>query len=325
MKLTILLLTMFATPLFAETWLVENGEPRAEIVTAKEPTRSARLGATELQSYLEKISGARLEIVSEPTKQGLLSIFVGESEAARAAGVNVEGLMRDAFRIVSGPNWLALVGNDLDFQPREPWARHHNDWAKNRQSIWEELAGHPWKCPIGTRLYRNYNKQLDIWTFDHRGSLNAVYAFLRDLGVRWYMPGDLGEILPETASIALPEVDRTVQPEYEVRSISRPLLSSNELKDSLWYLRIGANRQYGILHHGQRNLTEHPKQRAAHPEYYAQLANGQRDTQSKRANACLSSEGFFNETVAPPQTRQDRRPDKNSLNKQIPISGPQAA
>jgi len=170
-----------ARELHAEPWIVENGKPRAEIVIATEPTRSARLGATELQSYLEKISGARLEIVSEPTKQSLNSIFVGESEAARAAGVKADGLARDAYHIVSGPDWLALVGNDLDFQPREPWARNHGDWAKNREVIWEELAGHPWKCPVGTGLYRDYSKQLDIWTFDHRGSLNAVYAFLRDL------------------------------------------------------------------------------------------------------------------------------------------------
>lgn len=298
MKLIVLLLALFVTPLFADTWLIENGEPRAEIVIAEEPTRSARLGAAELQGYLEKISGARLEIVSEPTAEIPNAIFVGESEAADAAGVTGEGLMRDAFRIVSGPNWLALMGKDLDFQPREPWARSRNDWTRNRESAWEELAGHPWKSPIGSSLFRDYNKQLDIWTFDHRGSLNAVYAFLRDLGVRWYMPGELGEILPETTSIALPEVDRTVEPEFEVRSISRPLLSSQEVEDALWYLRIGANNQYGILHHGQRHLTEHPEQRATHPEYYVQMPNGERDTGSKTANACLSSEGFFKEMVA---------------------------
>jgi hypothetical protein len=200
--------------------------------------------------------------------------------------------------MVSGRDWLALVGNDLDFQPREPWARNHNDWARNRQQEWEKLAGHHWLSPVGSRLYRDYSKKLDIWTFDHRGSLNAVYAFLRELGVRWYMPGELGEIVPQTRDIALPKIDRTVQPEYEVRSVSRPLLSSNEIEDSRWYLRIGANDQYGILHHGQRNLTEHPKQRAAHPEYYVQLANGKRDTAGRTANACLSSVGFINETVA---------------------------
>ncbi len=282
----------------AETWIVEEGEPQAVIVVAKEPTRSARIGAAELQAYVEKISGARLAIVTSPPNDIPIKIYVGESEAARQEGVNSEGLGRDAFRMVSGPNWLALVGNDLDFSPREPWARNPNDWAKSKQPAWEKLAGHPWRNPVGESLYRSYNKQLDIWTFDHRGSLNAVYAFLRNLGVRWYMPGELGEILPKAKSIALPKGDRTTRPEFEVRSVSRPLLNSNEIDDALWYLRIGANHQYGVLHHGQRSLTEHPAQRAAHPEYYVQLANGKRDTESKTANACLSSEGFFSEAVA---------------------------
>ena len=106
------------------------------------------------------------------------------------------------------------------------------------------------------------------------------------------MPGELGEIVPEARDIALPKIDRTVTPAYEVRSISRPMISSNEIDDALWYLRIGANDQYGIMHHGQRHLTEHPEQRAAHPEYYAMMANGKRDNEGKTANACLSSEGF---------------------------------
>ncbi|MHC4880861.1 MAG: DUF4838 domain-containing protein, partial [Planctomycetota bacterium] len=288
----------FPTPGVAEPFLVRDGEPRAEIVVARKPTRSAEFGAEELQRYLTKISGARLEVVSEPTERAAIQIYVGDSEHARRAGVSSDGLERDAFRMVSGENWLALVGNDLEFEPREPWARNHGQWAGAKQAEWEKLGGKPWMNPIGRSLYRDYNKQLDIWNYDHRGSLNAVYAFLRELGVRWYMPGELGEILPSQTSIALPEINRTVTPDWEVRSISRPLISSNELEDALWYLRIGANKQYAILHHGQRHLTEHPDQRAAHPEYYAMMANGKRDNFSKTANACLSSDGFFGEMVA---------------------------
>ncbi|MFT4691053.1 MAG: hypothetical protein ACJASX_001848 [Limisphaerales bacterium] len=135
---------LFAQTLHAAPWLVERGQAHAEIVVAEKPTRSARLGATELQTYLHKISGARLDIVTSPTDAKPIKIYVGESEASRQAGVTPEGLERDAFRIVSGPAWLALVGNDLNFQPREPWARSHNDWARNRQAIWEKLAGHHW-------------------------------------------------------------------------------------------------------------------------------------------------------------------------------------
>jgi len=77
------------------------------------------------------------------------------------------------------------VGNDLEFEPIEPWARNHWQWAAEKQAEWRKLAGHPWMNPIGQRLYRDYNKHLDIWNLDHCGSLNAVYAFLRELGVRW--------------------------------------------------------------------------------------------------------------------------------------------
>jgi len=296
--LLVLGLTSFPIKGSAEPFLVENGQPRAEIVIAEKPARGARLGASELQTYVEKITGCRLDILTTPSSTMPVEVYVGESESARQAGVTAEGLGRDAFRMVSGPDWLALVGNDVEFVPREPWARHHGQWLGETKKAWEELAGHPWRNPVASRIYKNYNKHLDIWSYDHRGSLNAVYAFLRELGVRWYMPGELGEIVPKTRDLALPEINRTVRPAFEVRSVSRPMLSSSDLEDALWYLRIGANDQYGILHHGQRNLTEHPEQRAAHPEYYVQLANGQRDNKSRTANACLSSEGFFNETVA---------------------------
>ena len=282
----------------AAQWIVKDGRAQAEIVVAQDPKRAAQLGASELQAYVEKITGCRLEVVTAPTDAAPIKIYVGESEHARARGVDADGLERDAFRMATGSNWLALIGNDLEFKPREPWARHRNQWLQDKQAVWENLAGHPWGNPIGSGLYKDYNKELDIWNYDHRGSLNAVYAFLRSLGVRWYMPGELGEVLPETRNIALPQVNRTVRPEFKVRSVSRPLISSPDIDDALWYLRIGANEQYGILHHGQRHLTEHPDQRAAHPEYYVQLANGKRDNESKTANACLSSAGFFQETVA---------------------------
>ncbi|MBL6765204.1 MAG: DUF4838 domain-containing protein [Verrucomicrobiae bacterium] len=296
--LTALVLAPASALTAADQFIVEDGRARAEIVVAQSQARAVRLAAAELQTYVEKISGARLPIVTSPTDAFPVKVYVGESPYASRAGVDPKGLERDAYRMLSGTNWLALVGRDWDFKPVEPWARSHTDWMKNKQAEWMQLAGHPWKNPVGASLYKDYSKELDVWNFDHRGSLNAVHAFLRDLGVRWYMPGALGEIVPTLKRIALPRVNRTVRPEFEVRSVSRPLISSSAIDDALWYLRIGANEQYGILHHGQRNLTEHPDQRAGHPEYYAMLPNGKRDTASKTANACLSSAGFFKEIVA---------------------------
>ena len=36
------------------------------------------------------------------------------------------------------------------------------------------------------------------------GTEYAVYDFLRSLGVRWFMPGEFGEIVPHAATIRVP-------------------------------------------------------------------------------------------------------------------------
>jgi len=298
-----------------DQFLVDDGKANAEIIISESPARSTRLAARDLQTYIKKISGAELHIGSEPSGDFPVKLYVGASSYTGELGISADELRYGAYRIVSGKDWMVFIGDDTDFVPIEPWPRSNTDISSGKmQEAWDAITGENWGYPH-RQLHKHYSGpnrlfgtpdeqktdqdgNINIWTFDERGSFNAVCGFLRDLGVRWYMPGELGEVLPKTQDIALPEVDRTVRPKFEVRSVSRPLLSSPEIDDALWYLRLGANHQYGILHHGQRNLTEHPEQRAAHPEYYVQLANGERDNESRTANACLSSEGFFNETVA---------------------------
>ena len=47
-----------------ESFLVENGQPNAEIIVAEKPPRRVRLASKELQAYIEKISGGRLTIAT---------------------------------------------------------------------------------------------------------------------------------------------------------------------------------------------------------------------------------------------------------------------
>ena len=276
--------------------IVADGQPNAEIITAEQPKRAARLAATELQAYIEKISGAQLPIVTAPTDSASVKIYVGESEHAAKAGVTAEGLQHGAYRIVSGDDWLALIGYDEDFQPVEPWARHNSDWEKGGvREAWIELAGNYWRNPVARKSYRGYNKTLDLWKGDKKGSLNAVYGYLRSLGVRWYMPGELGEIVPTRDTIALPDVNKTVRPDVDVRTTIFDRYGVDE-KHILWALRLGVNTAGTLMHHGIRYVTEHPKQYEIHPEYYA-LTNGRRQGH-KTANACLSSLGLFRQNVA---------------------------
>ena len=111
----------------ADSFLVENGEPRAEIVIAEKPARTTRLAAQELQTYVEKISGAKLGIVTQPSGNVPVCVFVGRSSHTDKLGVAGVGLEYGAYRIVSGDNWLVLIGDDTNFTPIEPWPRGHAD------------------------------------------------------------------------------------------------------------------------------------------------------------------------------------------------------
>ena len=51
-----------------DQFLVDNGKANAEIIISESPARSTRLAAAELQTYVAKISGARLPIRAEAGK-----------------------------------------------------------------------------------------------------------------------------------------------------------------------------------------------------------------------------------------------------------------
>jgi hypothetical protein len=283
-----------ALPVLAEAWIVKDGQPRAQIVLSDKPARMTRLAATELQTHIEKMTGAKIEIVTAPAP-GMARLYVGRSAATDALILSTEGLAHGAFRMASGPDWLALLGPDKDFLPIEPWA--HNRGDKDRVlKEWDAITGDTFADPH-FRLYDYYNKTFDVWEYDERGAVNAVHEFLRGLGCRWYFPGELGAVVPKRADIALPAVDRTVRPDFDLRRYSFFYPNSGGDDFFLWRLRLGLNFGPDLLGltqacHGSKFVTTRDEMKKAHPEYYALWA-GKRATDHRECGApCLSSEGF---------------------------------
>lgn len=299
----------------AEPFLVEEGQPRAEIVISEQPARTTRLAAQELQTYIQKISGAKLEIVSQPTGSQPVTIFVGRSAHTEQRSITDEGLKYGAYRIVSGDNWLTLIGTDTNFVPIEPWPRNHKDIASGKtQQAWDKITGTHWGYP-NSQFYKHYtgstglfgtpNEQtvdkdgnVNVWGFDERGSFNAVSGFLRSLGVRWYLPGEVGEVVPQQASIPLPEIDETVHPDFPLRTINfRFGVYGRDA--AMWAMRLGVRQPFGRqAAHGLDHMTHNEQTLKDHPEWFA-LYGGKRDTQpGKRLNQlCYSNEELFQEAV----------------------------
>lgn len=268
----------------AEALLVENGQPRAEIVVAEKPARMAKLAARELQSYVEKISGAKLAIVTAPSP-GKPHVFIGHSTHTDALKLSTEGLKNGAFRMASGADWLALLGPDEDYVPIEPWGRDKGPQETARVNAeWDKITGDTFwnNC---RELYTRYQPDVDVWRYDDAGTLNAVYQFLRGLGVRWFAPGELGEVVPRQATLALPAVNRTVKPDFALRHFMFYTEHTGLGELGLWMLRLGLNpgsRLIGVTQpcHGIKFVLMREEMKRAHPEMYLSV-NGKRDTTHK--------------------------------------------
>ena len=313
--------------LSGEAFLVRDGKPNAEVVIAEERPRMATLAALELQYYIQKISGARLPIVTEPGDKLPVRIYVGKSRHTDKLGVADNGLKYGAFRMMSGPDHLVLLGGDRDFVPPKPWPKRRND-RKRAQAEWDKRVGDrtdsAWGYPFVSGFKAHWNREASVmaqrygkkneklwpggsfrtgfWVSDVGGSLNAVYEFLRMQGARWYMPGEIGEVIPEMKSIALPALDKTVRPDYDVRSYTWYNYSGFPFEHIIWARRTGMNSAYGVLGnmgyaHGLCIIHARKEMQEKHPEYYA-LVNGKRVTDYRgRGHVCFSSEGFFQETL----------------------------
>jgi hypothetical protein len=299
----------------AERFIVRDGRPEAEIVIAERPQRTVRLAADELQTVVKQITGARLPIVTKPSA-GAVKLFVGRSSYTDELKITADELKFGAYRLVSGDDWLVFLGDDTDFVPREPWARNNADIKSGKlQAAWDAITGALWGVP-NTGLYK-YRHRLppqtglpdgavvdpkapafELWGLDERGSYNAVCGYLKGLGVRWFMPGPLGEIVPTLGSLPLPKIDETVKPDFEMRRFN-VRMSTVPPDTARWALRLGMRDPADLqVAHGMATMTSRDEIFKAHPEWFA-LYGGVRRYQPgyTKNQLCYSNEELFQETL----------------------------
>lgn len=289
-----------------EAFLVKDGRAHCEIVIAGQSPRSVRLAADELQHYLRQISGAEIPISTAPSPHIDQRIYIGRSTYTDDLGISDEDLQHGAYRMVSGTDWLVLIGHDTDFVPKEPWARNHTQRGTELQPAWEQASGVPFGVPDGG-LYKNRDRMPEhlarqpsepLWAFDERGSYNAVCGYLRNLGVRWYMPGELGEVVPKRATIPLEPIDVTERPDFAVRQFNIRFGTADD-QVMRWAMRLGIRQCYGLMiAHGMHTMTAPDSIKRDHPDWFA-LYGGKRDTEGgKRLNhLCYSNPELFDATV----------------------------
>ena len=231
-------------------------------------TNSVAVGAMELQSYIEKATGAKLDIKNEnqltKDESSLNRIFVGPCRET-VAFIDISKIQPEGFVIKTKENGVFIVGGD--------------------------------KNQIGMPA---------------DGTLNGCYEFLeRCVGVRWLMPGEIGEVVPKAATLNVENADVKVEPKLWERRIrdchahveygtiakilkkwGSPMSEWEKCFDhnvtNAWFRRhgLGARVEIRAMH---SNMGYWDKYHEKYPEIFAMQADGTRINTNVREMLCISN------------------------------------
>ena len=103
-----------------ELALVQNGRSAFVIVHASDAPGSVRTAAQELQRYVEKSTSAKLPIIAGDAPAQSPFIALGDTPAARAAGISAANVSLEGFRLVSRGGNLFIIGPDTRENEKTP-------------------------------------------------------------------------------------------------------------------------------------------------------------------------------------------------------------
>ena len=94
---------LLSLPCAAQVSLVRDGEARAVVLIADEPSSVARYAIEELLWHVEKATGVVLKVMpeSEASAEVHTRIYIGQTDAARRNEIEPERLLREAYTMHS--------------------------------------------------------------------------------------------------------------------------------------------------------------------------------------------------------------------------------
>lgn len=103
----------------------------------------------------------------------------------------------------------------------------------------------------------------------------ACYTFLEDLcGVRWYLPGEMGEDVPTQDTLVIPTIDKTYEPAFQHRQYSgNQWRNANEMRRWEMHRKVRPRLEY---HHNLYRVFDVTKYGEPYPDLYPILGGRRR-------------------------------------------------
>jgi len=153
------------------------------------------------------------------------------------------------------------------------------------------------------------------------GSEFAVYAFLEEhCGVRWYLPGEIGTVVPRRETLVFEALDDVREPAFLMRLFSgmQTANTRDRFGRPIWVAWQDCNRMRARykFHHNLWRLLDPEVYGAEHPDWYP-LIDGERRPPRKNSSSgwqpCMTSEGAIAQIVENIRTFFDENPQEMSV------------
>ena len=196
--------------------LVKDGQACSVIVVDEHAGQGVLRSAADLQLHLEKITGARVPIVTPKNIRSKNLICVGESQCSRDAGYQMPAFQGSGYDVLVKGNLVVLTG------PEKRYRRISSAYEK-------DMHGQSW-------LFSLTSAQSLLE--DDCGPMHAVSAFLEHLGVRFYAPYEDGTIIPRRATLSVSDFRQTREAAFARRVFQYGGAERKDPEGVLWFRRL---------------------------------------------------------------------------------------
>ena len=264
--------------------LVKDGVSLAPIVVFEDAPPFTRRAAEELAEYIEKVSGARPEVIEGvPDPLPKSAIWVGFQPVLKTLFPGVDFVFKHPEEILIAANEKHLV-----IAGRDRWDPEHMTMMSRNE---REIVG----------IQQEY------------GTVNAVYTFLQDcLGVRWLWPGELGEDVVAQPTIAFDPFAYRYHPQFRSRNLIFMIYTQYKQMSGHEWTRFQRLQLDSLdFNPGHPFKDWWDRFHETHPEYLALQANGSRGGQPGRtAKICQSNPAVWEQWLRDVEESLQRNPNQ---------------
>ena len=233
--------------------LVENGEPRATIVVSADAANS--IATIGLENPDPKLVADKVAWAARDLRE-----YIQKMSGAALP------IVSDVEAIPDGPR--ILVGRSKHTEPFD--ARIPTGLTPLREEEGYAIL------TDGDTLLLAGNDALP-----YHGTEYAVSFFLHRLGVRWYMPGELGQVVPKRPTIAVGKLEVVDRPDFKMRNWWTHWFANDlRAEETRWKIRNGmnVNMMHAIPGDSSVRAVLPPEQEKDNPEFAEVFARDAADS-----------------------------------------------